>query len=89
MSSDPAPPPPSRIGAAILLIFGIILLLPGICSLITAGIMVSDGGLKVFADPYTIMFMFVWGICGLIAWGGIAMIRAANRRFTVRAPRDA
>jgi hypothetical protein len=82
--SDPAPSAPSGAGSAILMVLGIIFVLPGICSVFTAGMMLADGGVKEFNSPFIFMFYIVWAICGLITWGGVAMIRAANRRYAAR-----
>jgi hypothetical protein len=90
MSAPELPPedsrPPSRAVATVMMVLGIILLLPGLCSLISAAIMLSTPGFGL--DVYTFMFAIAWLITGLIAWGGVAMIRAANRRFAARRARD-
>ena len=69
------PPPHQRSGCltALMAIFGIILLLPGVCALLFGGISISDGGR---IDSGVALLVFLGLVVGL---GGIALIWAAIR----------
>ncbi|MFG3756801.1 hypothetical protein, partial [Klebsiella pneumoniae] len=71
------PPQPARSGCltAIMVIAGIIMLLPGLCSLVVGGIgLMSGGGI---ADG---MILGIFAVTFLIALLGALLIRAATRR---------
>jgi hypothetical protein len=74
----PSPPPVRRrrnpFLAALMLIFGLILLLPGLCSIVIIAVGVSN--LKQFLSngDLTGLFLPLWGISFLISAGGIALI---------------
>ncbi|MGO4716925.1 hypothetical protein [Bradyrhizobium sp. 2TAF24] len=82
MSTPDTPPPaqppqPARSGCltAIMVIAGIIMLLPGLCSLVVGGIgLMSGGGI---ADG---MILGIFAVTFLIALLGALLIRAATRR---------
>ena len=70
----PVPPAPPRSGwtTAFMIFVGIILLLPGVCALGFGALSLTNSR----ADPTVTMFVVV-GL--LIGFGGIMLIRAANR----------
>ena len=75
--SQPSAPGPRRNPwvTALLILIGLILLLPGVCSLIFAGIMIDSGGTG--SDP-GILGLLVF--CFLVGVGGVALIVFAIRR---------
>jgi len=60
---------------ALLILIGIVLLLPGLCSLIVSGIMLTSG--EFGRDTGLLPFLL---ICFLIGAGGVALIVFAIRR---------
>jgi hypothetical protein len=77
---QPSPPPgpsPNRSPwvTALLILIGLILLLPGLCSVILTGIMFTNGG-----PGNDTEFLPVLIICFLIGVGGVALIVFAIRR---------
>jgi hypothetical protein len=69
-----------------MLLVGVLLLLPGLCTVIFATAMVSadwKDTVESFrrGDPILQMVMFVWAVCLLIALGGAFLIRYARRRM--------
>jgi hypothetical protein len=79
ISESPPPPPPlppreqrSGCATAFMVIFGIILLLPGLCALIFAGAALTGGSF-----PSDIVSFIVVGL--LVGFIGVMMIRAAIR----------
>ncbi len=74
-SAPPPPPPPARNGCltALMIGFGILLLLPGLCALMVVGFDPKDA----FGDPTTVS-----AVVGFLAisGGGIALIWWAVRR---------
>jgi hypothetical protein len=82
--SDQPPPQPQPRGptpgrnawvTALLIIVGMILLLPGLCSVILTGIMLTNGG-----PGNDTEFLPVLIICFLVGVGGVALIVFAIRR---------
>ena len=68
----PLPPsPPSGCAAAFVIIFGLILLLPGLCALIIGVGALKEGGF----DPYLIAWVLVGLLVGFL---GILLIRAGT-----------
>ncbi|MBR0971761.1 MULTISPECIES: hypothetical protein [Bradyrhizobium] len=72
----PAPPPPPtapRSGCltALMAIFGIMLLLPGVCALLFGGISISDSG-RIDSDIAPLVFLGL-----VVGLGGVALIWAA------------
>ena len=83
--TDPAPssvPPPRRYsgGQIFMIVVGVILLLPGICSLfffvVLSGDLFKSGG----RDPYLEPVIVLWLICFAISAGGVALILWARKR---------
>ena len=60
---------------ALLILIGIVLLLPGLCSLFFAAILISSGGPGGNAD-----LLPLWIFCFLVGVGGVALIVFAIRR---------
>ncbi|MEA2878039.1 MAG: hypothetical protein QOF14_3235 [Hyphomicrobiales bacterium] len=76
--APPADPPRYTGGQIALTLFGVIFLLPGLCSLLVmVGTVPWDTN-----DPFFSMIVTVWIICLLISAGGAAMIYAARKRVT-------
>jgi hypothetical protein len=77
------PPLPKRHfsgGQIALIIIGIILLFPGLCSLGFIAGMRPELNAKSFNDPISQMILTLWGICFAVSALGILMIVVANRR---------
>jgi hypothetical protein len=73
--SAPEPDPPRYTGGQIAMtLFGVILLLPGLCSLLVM-VMVPWN----VNDPMFWMFVTVWIICLLVSVAGVATIDAGRR----------
>jgi hypothetical protein len=75
---QPRPPAPGRnpFVTALLVIIGLILLLPGLCSIIFTGILIGAGGSGGNGAEYLPMLL----TCFLIGVGGVALIVFAVRR---------
>ena len=71
---------------ALLLIIAVVLLLPGLCSIVVAGQMVATEDVVRLAtrDPYFQLILMLWGICLLISLGGVVLLRYALRRGRTR-----
>ncbi|MBB4379563.1 MULTISPECIES: hypothetical protein [unclassified Bradyrhizobium] len=71
--SETPPTPPSRSGlvTALMVMFGVILLLPGICALI----FIADSSI-----PLDIRFVPVLVLTLLVAFAGVMLIRAARKK---------
>jgi hypothetical protein len=72
-----------------MLLIGILLLLPGLCTVIFAvGMLSADwkDTAESFrrGDPILQMVLFVWAVCLLITLGGAFLIRHARRRMGQR-----
>jgi len=65
---------------ALLIFIGIILLLPGLCSLIFSALTLSQGGLFGPGSGFDSPIVILWLICLLISAGGVALIMFAIRR---------
>jgi hypothetical protein len=63
--------------AILVTICGVILLLPGLCSLVFMGALFSDSPTGLFDDAGLLL---LWGVCLAISFGGIMMIRRVWRR---------
>lgn len=71
--------PPRYTGGQIALtLFGVIFLLPGLCTLLVMVSMVPWNT----NDPFFSMIVTLWIVCLLISAGGVAMIYAGRRRAT-------
>jgi len=89
MSGQYPPPPAPRPGVTVLLVvLGVILLLPGLCSLVVAAQVIATDDIVRLAtrDPFFQAIMMLWGVCFLVSAGGIALLWVASRR--ARASRD-
>ena len=76
----PQAPPgtrPSPVVSVLLTIGGVILLLPGLCSLAFIGVLFGDDPKGLFDDAGLLL---LWGVCLAISFGGVMMIRHAWRR---------
>ena len=73
--APPPPPPMSGCALALLALIGIVLLLPGLCSLIVIGISLSDGSLG--RNLGDVLGFFV--VSFLAAAGGIFLLRFVFR----------
>jgi hypothetical protein len=83
---NPPPPAPNYTGGQVALtIFGVILLLPGACSLFFALAGLADFLQKGYADSILVSLAGLWAICFAISAVGIIMIVMARKR--ARAPR--
>lgn len=69
----PSPPPSNGCLTALMILVGIVLLLPGLCSLVVGGIMLT-GGDRI--GDFGGIFLFTFAV----AIGGIMLIRVAVRR---------
>jgi hypothetical protein len=70
--------PRSAFATALLLIFGLLLLAPGVCSIISIGAYITSPSLQ---NPgTTVLGVILWLICFLISAGGIWLIGYASRR---------
>ncbi len=84
--STPDNTPPARKysgGQIAMIVIGIILLLPGICSILFALGMSPEFNAKSFADPIALMIFTLWGICLAISALGIVLIVVARKRARV------
>jgi hypothetical protein len=73
----------------LMLLVGVLLLLPGLCTVVYATAMLSSewrDTVESFrrGDPILQMVIFVWAVCLLIALGGAFLIRYARRRMGQR-----
>jgi len=85
--SAPENPPPARNysgGQIAMTVIGVILLLPGLCSLLFAIGMAPEMGRSAFRDPIAQAIITLWVICLAVSALGIVMIVAARKR--ARAP---
>jgi len=70
------PPPRNVLVTALMILVGIILLLPGLCSLILVGVLVYDDPVGTFREPGLVL---LWIVCLAVAAGGVLLIRRAVR----------
>lgn len=84
--AEPSPSAPNPAVTALLLIIAVVLLLPGLCSIVVAGQMVATEDVVRLAtrDPYFQLILMLWGICLLISLGGVFLLRYALRRGRTR-----
>jgi hypothetical protein len=81
--APPQVPPgvrPHPVISVLLTIGGVILLLPGLCSLVFIGGIFSDDPKGLFDDAGLLL---LWGACLAISFGGILLIHRAWRRRRV------
>jgi hypothetical protein len=93
MSKEPPPAPKSQrramtVGQIVLLIVGIILLLPGACSLFFFVALLLENKPNTFSDPYVEVFYGFWVVSFIISAGGIALIWAARKKSRASAQQD-
>ena len=67
---------------ALLLALGILLLLPGVCTVYYAAQVIAEGDFirRASRDPYLELVLYLWGICMVIALGGALLVWYAVRR---------
>ena len=67
---------------ALLLALGILLLLPGVCTVYYAAQEIAAGNFirRATRDPYFEFVLIVWGICLVVALGGALLVWYAVRR---------
>jgi hypothetical protein len=68
----PLAPRPHPAVSVLVTICGVILLLPGLCSLAFIGALVSDEPKGLFDDAGLLL---LWAVCLAISFGGVMMIR--------------
>jgi hypothetical protein len=71
-------------GQIAMIVVGIILLLPGLCSIAFVIGMRPELNAKSFADPIAQLIFALWGICFAISAAGVGMIVVARKRALVR-----
>jgi hypothetical protein len=68
------------IGRMVLFLLGLILLLPGVCSLIFIWLQLPDLPKALGTNPGTVaIYVVLWAVGFAIAWGGVSMILKAFR----------
>jgi len=75
--------PPRRamtVGQIVLLVVGILLLLPGACSLFFMISLIAEKPSSPFSDPYVEIFYGFWFVSFIISAIGIALIVAARKK---------
>ena len=78
--SPPELPPPLRhysAGQIVLIVIGIILMLPGACSLV---FMTQMAGEVRWSDPYVQIIIALWAVCFAVSAIGVVLIVVARRR---------
>jgi hypothetical protein len=87
MSAPQVPPPsPGRKysgGQIAMIVIGVILLLPGLCSILFIVGMAPEFNAKSFNDPFAQLIFALWGICFAISAAGIAIIMVVRKRARV------
>ena len=81
--SPPELPPPLRHysgGQIALIVIGIILILPGACSLV---FMAQMAGEVRWSDPYVQIIIALWAICFAVSAIGVVLIVVARRRARI------
>ena len=89
MSTRELPPGRPRYsgGQIAMTLFGVVLLLPGLCSV---SVMLSMTNEIRRGDPYLGLFVVIWVVCFVVSAGGAALIYLARKRARAGAePRDA
>ncbi|TMJ01887.1 MAG: hypothetical protein E6G97_13685 [Alphaproteobacteria bacterium] len=71
VAPPPPPPRPGRVASVLLALLGIVMLLPGICSIVFIAILQGGGGDGVIG--------LLWLVCFAISAGGIGLIAHAVR----------
>jgi len=81
--SPPELPPPLRHysgGQIALIVIGIILILPGACSLV---FMAQMAGEVRWSDPYVQIIIALWAVCFAVSAIGVVLIVVARRRARI------
>jgi uncharacterized BrkB/YihY/UPF0761 family membrane protein len=90
MSNEQQPAEPSRrdmtVGQIVLLIVGIILLLPGACSLFFMISLIAEKPSNPFSDPYVEIFYGLWIVSFIVSAIGVALIYAARKKARTTGP---
>jgi hypothetical protein len=86
--TPPAPPPIPPVrkfagGQIAMIVIGVILLLPGLCSLFFVVTLVPDFNAKALSDPISQMIFTLWGICFAVSALGVWLIVAARKRARI------
>lgn len=76
----PRPAPKYSGGQIAMIVIGVILLLPGLCSLLFVLGMAPEIGKTSLNDPIAQMIFTLWGICFAVSALGIVLIVAARKR---------
>jgi hypothetical protein len=63
----------------VVFLFGLVLLLPGACSLGYMVLVLPSEFKSTYNDPYLSLAELLWAVCFLISFGGVLMIRYAWR----------
>jgi len=73
----------SSVLTVVMFVAGIVLLLPGLCTMVVAANIVAteDVVRLVTSDPYFQIVLMVWGVCLLIALAGVVLLWYAVRRI--------
>ncbi|MFL6971654.1 MAG: hypothetical protein ACJ8F2_07025 [Xanthobacteraceae bacterium] len=89
-SAEPSPSPPNVGVTVLLLIIAVVLLLPGLCTVLFAGQMIATEDVVRLAtrDPYFQLLLALWVICLLVSLGGVFLLRYALRRARIREVRS-
>ena len=75
----PRPPGPSG-GQVAMIVVGVILLLPGLCSLLLLIGALPELHGSTLSDPISQMIFLLWGVCFAVSAFGIVLIVMARRR---------
>jgi hypothetical protein len=63
----------------VLFLFGLVLLLPGACSLTYMALILPNEFKSTYNDPYLSLAEMLWAFCFLVSFGGVLLIRYAWR----------
>ena len=79
--SSPDQQPMSAVNA-LLLGLGVLLLVPGVCTVFFAAQIIAEGDFirRASRDPYLEFVLYLWGVCMVIALGGALLVWYAVRR---------
>jgi hypothetical protein len=73
---SPGGAPRYTVGQIVMTVLGVILLLPGLCSLL---FIISMAGEIRMSDPIVQLIVGLWVICFLVSAGGVALLYAARK----------
>jgi hypothetical protein len=84
--TEPPGAPRSGCMSVILGLIGILLLLPGVCVLITAAVTLPSLWVGLWQDslpnaqwPYLLTWALFWAVCLLVSYGGLKLLKRAMR----------